>query len=452
MIVERGIQMLDTGEKSSVTTFLRYSIPCILGMFLTSFIIVVDGIFIGWKVGKNGLAAVNLTLPVLYVLLAITTLIGVGGVTLAAQSLGAKENAKANYYFSFSLLTILVINVMLVGGFAVFQDEMIILLGAKGILYPYVKDFLGVLLYFYIFMMLNIAFSMFIRAEGKPQLSLVFGVAGNIINILLDYVFIARWEWGMSGAALASGIATLLPFLFGLWYFLKSKSVYQFCKFSITFCDFKNILKNGAAECIAQISVSITTILFNRVLLERMGVNGVAALTIIGYVMFIHNMIITGMAIGIHPVISYHFGAKKVEVITRLLTTAVKVVMMVGIFLFIVSLTGAEKIIGVFSGENRELLSIGKMGLRCFSMAFLLSGYNIIATAFFTSIGETTAAALVSVLRSLVLLVVFLMVLPYILGDMGIWFTAPLTEMVTFIVAYFLMNRTQAKLAAGKQG
>lgn len=433
--------------KSIVNTFLIYSIPTIIGLFLTSFIIIVDGIFIGWKMGENGLAAVNLTLPVLYILLAVTTTIGVGGVTLATQNLGANQYDRANYYFSFSLATILVITAIEVLILAVFLDEIVLLLGASGVVYQYVKDFLGVLLYFYLFSMINIAFSMFIRAEGKPQMSLIFGLIGNIINVILDYVFIMKLEWGMSGAALASGLAVLLPFLFGTYYFLTNKSVYRFCKFNVKLSEFKNILINGAAEFISQISISITTAIFNVVLLKRVGVNGVAALTIIGYVLFIHSMIVTGVAVGIHPVISYNFGAKNFRVIFEFMAIAVKAVTLVGLLIFVLSLAAPTAIISVFSRENTELLLIGEFGLRCFSVAFLLSGYNFIATVFFTSIGETKIAAIVSSLRSLILIVIFLMVLPNIFGDRGIWITTPLAEVITFVVAYSLVNRLKGKLS-----
>lgn len=439
--------MLETNkDKSIVKIFLSYSIPTIIGLFLTSFIIIVDGIFIGWKIGENGLAAVNLTLPVMYLLLALTTTIGVGGVTLATQSLGAKQNDRAKYYFSFSLAAILAINVIIVILLAVFMDEIVVLLGSKGVMYQYVKDFLGVLKYFYLFSMLNIAFSMFIRAEGKPGLSLFFGVSGNVINLILDYVFILRLEWGMSGAALASGIAVLLPFLCGLGYFLTNRSVYRFVKFTADWHDFRAILLNGSAEFISQISVSITTAVFNLLLLERMGVNGVAAMTIIGYVFFVHSMIITGVAVGIHPVMSYNYGAKNTEIIFKLLTVAIKAVSLVGVLLFVVSFAAPEIIIGIFSKGNDELLQIGKFGLQCFSLAFLLNGYNFIAAVFFTSIGKAKTAALVSCLRSLVLVVTFLMVLPPIFGDIGIWLTTPLAEVVTFVVAYLFLNSYKGKL------
>lgn len=440
--------MSDKAKKAGVVkTFLNYTIPCIIGLFFTSFIVVVDGIFIGWKIGETGLAAVNLTLPVLYIFLSVTVLIGVGGVTLSAQSLGAKQNDKANYYFSFSLFAIAIVEASIAAVIGLFPDEIVGLLGAKGIVQQYVKDFLGVLVYFYLFMMMNMAFSMFIRAEGKPQLALAFGLTGNILNIILDYMFIMRLDWGMKGAGLASGIAVLLPFLFGLCYFAAYRSAFRFCKFDISMDDLRNMLMNGAAECIAQISVSITTFMFNLVLLERMGVNGVAALTVIGYVLFIHNMIVTGIAVGIHPAISYQFGAKNLEVIFRLLALAVKVVFWIGFLLCMAACFFAEDIVGMFSRENGEFLRIGAQGLRWFSLAFALSGYNMIATAFFTSIGEAKTAALVSVLRSLILVVAFLMVLPYLFGDTGIWITLPLTEAVVFGVAYCRMNSFKGKLS-----
>jgi len=433
-------------EKNLIKTFFNYSIPCIIAMFLTSFIIIVDGIFIGWKVGESGLAAINLTLPLMYILLAATLLIGVGGVTLAAQSLGAKQKSQANYYFSVALIGVLIVDTIIVLLITAFLKDIVLLLGAHGIVQEYVMDFLRVMVYFYVFMMLNMVFSMFIRAEGKPQLSLFFGISGNILNIILDYIFIMELGWDMRGAALASGLSALVPCLFGLLYFFANKSVYQLTKFRPNFVDFKNILLNGSAEFIAQISISITIFAFNRILMERIGINGVAAQMIIGYIVFMQSMVLTGIAIGIHPLISYHFGAKNMNIIFKLLGISLKAVCAVGLVVCIVSLVYAENIIHIFSLNNKELLSIGKLGLRIFSLAFLLNGYNIIAIAFFTSIGKPKAALLVSILRSLVLILFFLWVLPNILGDIGIWLTTPLAETITCAIAYILVMKFKNEL------
>jgi len=442
----------DKQDEHIIKIFLSYSIPCIVGMLLTSFIIVVDGLFIGYQIGENGLAAINLTLPVMYILLAVTILIGVGGVTLAAQSLGAEKREEASYYFSFSLGTILLVDAVIIGILRLFSADVVVLLGAAGDVYGYVIDFFGVILYFYIFMMMNMAFSMFIRAEGKPQLSLFFGLAGNILNVILDYVFIINLDLGMRGAALASGIAVLLPFLFGAWYFLSKKSVFTISVFDINFAVFKNMLFLGSAEFIAQISISITTYIFNQVLFERLGVNGVAAFTVIGYVMFVECMILTGIAVGIHPLISFHFGAKNIGAIFRMFKTAAVAAFIVGVLVFAAVFTLSGKIVAIFARDNQELIRIGSIGLRIFSAAFIINGYNMMAAAFFTSIGEAKKAVLISSLHSLILTVGFLAVLPNIIGDTGIWLTTPLAETITFGLAYLMVIRSKMKLTANEIG
>jgi putative MATE family efflux protein len=297
-------------EQSMFKTFISYSIPCIIAMFLTSFITIVDGMFIGWKMGEKGLAAVNLTLPVLYILLAVTIMIGVGGITLGAQSLGRQNRERANHYFTLAVVVSVIVNITAMMVLLLFQEQIIKLLNAKGVLTGYVRDYLGTMTFFYVFMMANLIFSMFIRSEGKPQLSLLFGIVSNIINIILDYIFIMKLEYGMRGAAIASGLSVFIAFVIGIIYFLSKRSVFKFQKFNPNINDLKKMFFYGSAEFVAQISLSITTYLFNWVLLKRIGINGVAALSIVGYVSFIQNMVLSGIAVGIHPVISFLFGAK----------------------------------------------------------------------------------------------------------------------------------------------
>ncbi|HYH03506.1 MAG TPA: MATE family efflux transporter [Bacillota bacterium] len=443
--------MENISKQNLFKTFWSYCIPCIIGMFLTSFITVVDGIFIGRKIGENGLAAVNLTLPVLYNLLAVTIMIGAGGVTLAAQSLGEKNRSRANHYFSLAVginvLFVLAATVILI----LFWDDIIPLLNAKGILSGYVRDYLGIMRYFYVFMMLNLTLSIFIRSEGKPQLSLVFGVVANILNIILDYWLIIRLNYGMKGAALASGISVLIPFLLGICYFLSRHSVYKFQKIRFRWVELTTMLFYGSAEFIGQISISFTTYLLNWLLLRTVGINGVAALTIVGYVSFIQNMIFTGIAVGIHPVISYHYGAKNAPVILGFLRIAQKVVTVVGMMIFLAVLLAGNVIVQFFAGDNLVLQHIASHALKLFAISFLLSGFNIIAAAYFTSLGEARQAATISILRSLVLIIILVWILPMFIGEAGIWLTPPVTEFLTFIVAYLWVKKSQSTLAAWGQ-
>lgn len=426
----------NTQNKSLLKTFLQYAIPCTIGMFLTSFITVVE----------KGLAAVNLTLPVLYVLLGITIMVGVGGVTLAMQSMGEKNLMRANQRFTFTVTLNAVVNIAIVALIGLFLENVLYLLNARGELFTYVKDYLGTMVFFYGFMMMNITLGMFIRGEGKPQLSLMFGILANIVNIILDYMFVIRLDYGMKGAALASGLSVLTAFALGIVYFLSGKSAFRFSRIRFDTDDFKSILFNGSSEFIGQIAISITTYFFNVVIIRRIGVNGVAAFTIVGYLSLIQYMVLTGIAQGIHPLISYSFGAKDRDTITKLLAIGIKAALLVGAVAFCLSFAATEGIIRIFSGGNSELMRIAKYGLRLFSITFLISGYNVVASAYFTSLGDAKTSALVSMLRSLVLISIFIFTLPYILGEPGIWLATPLTEAVTLVVSYICISRSKAKL------
>lgn len=436
----------DKSKKGLMKTFFNYSIPCIIGMFFTSFITIVDGIFIGNKLGGSGLAAINLTLPVLYLLLGISIMIALGGVTLATQNLGAKEFERARQRFSFTLFLNVVAILVIVLLLRLFLDDVVYMLNAKGQLQEYVRDYLGTILFFYVFMTTNIIFSSFIRGEGKPQLSLFFGVAGNIINIVLDYLFIIKLDYGIKGAAFASGIAVVVPFLLGFFYFLRGKSVFRLVKFTFEIGDLRNILFNGFSEFVGQISIGVTTYLFNYVILKRIGVEGVAAFTIMGYVAFIQYMILTGIAQGVNVLVSYSYGARDRDTIMELLSIALKSVIAVGVLSFIISFTATEGVVRMFVGDQSGIVEIAKGGLRIFAFMFLLNGYNFIASAYFTSLGDAKTSAAIALLRSIVLLSVFILVLPHILGDMGIWLAAPLTEAVTLILSYASIAKSKEQL------
>jgi Na+-driven multidrug efflux pump len=295
-------------------------------------------------------------------------------------------------------------------------------------------------------MMLNMTFSMFIRSEGKPVLSLFFGVAGNLINILLDYLFIFRFNLGMHGAALASGISVLIPCCCGFIYFNSRHSVYKFTCFRFYWSDICKMLANGSAEFVAQISGAIIIYVLNWVLVKRIGTIGVAAMTIVGYVSFFQSMILTGIAIGIHPVISFHYGARDYRRILDMLSISLKTVVIIGIIFCLSSWLISGAIVNLFSGNSTALFKIATDGLKLYSFIFILNGYNIIATAYFTSLRDAKVAAFISILRNLVLINFFILLLPAVMGNSGIWLAGPVTEVLTFVVSAFFILNSKKKL------
>lgn len=436
-------------ESKPAAQLFSYSIPAIVGMLLTSGIVIVDGLFIGNIIGGKGLASVNLTLPVLYLFLGIAIMIGVGGSVKAGHSLGAGKQDQANNHFSSTIvLAVIIISSLTLLCFLLF-DPLSRIINSNQELSPFVKDYLGTILWFYPALMVNIVFSIFMRAQGNPALSLFFGVVGSLLNVVLDYIMIAHLKMGLQGAALASGISVIIPMCCGIFYFLSGRSVLQFVKFSWNWQNMGQILYNGSSEMIAQLSIGFTTWVFNIVILSRLGIDGVAVYTIVGYIAFVQFMIITGFAIGLGPIVGYSFGAGKTEHIKRIMKIALISGLITGGICWIFVLFASNTIATSFSSGNSNIIILAESGFVLFSAAFLLNGFNTLIAAYFTSIGNAKVSVAIAFLRGLLLINLFVLILPKFMGDTGIWVSYPLAELVTLIFAVVVMKQSYRNYAIG---
>lgn len=434
-------------ESRPAVQFFSYSIPSIVGMLLTSGIVIIDGLFIGNIIGKTGLAGVTLTLPVLYLFLGVTIMIGVGGSVMAGHALGAGNQVQADRYFSLTtVLAAMVITGLTVFCFLLF-DTLLEKLNPDREVNRFVRIYLSTILWFYPAMMMNIVFTIFLRAQGNPGLSLLFGVAGNTLNVFLDYFMIARWGMGLRGAALASGISVIIPMCLGLVYFLSRYAVLQFAKFSWRWRDIGRMFFNGSSEMIVQLSTGVTTGVFNWVLISRMGVDGVAAYAIVGYVAFVQIMIVTGFATGLGPIVGYYFGAGKKDHIQRVLRIALISAFITGVFCWAAVFFFPAAIAALFSPGSGNIKNLAESGFALFSAAFLLNGFNILITAYFTSIGNAKISLAISAMRGLILVNMFALVLPLFMGHAGIWASYPLAELVTLIFAIGFMRQSHKAAA-----
>lgn len=429
-------------ESKPAVQFFSYSIPAILGMLLTSGIVIIDGLFIGNIIGKTGLASVNLTLPVLYLFLGVAIMIGVGGAVKAGHALGAGNQNQANRHFSSTIVLAVIIITALTLLCFLFFDPLLEKINTNRELSQFVELYLGTILWFYPAMMVNIVFSIFMRAQGKPGLSLFFGVVGSGLNIVLDYIMIARWGMGVHGAALATGISVIIPMCCGILYFLSGRSVLQFVKFSWEWRDMGQILFNGSSEMMGQLSAGFTIWVFNMVILSRMGIEGVAAYTIVGYVAFVQIMIITGFATGLGPIVGYSFGAGKTDHIKRIMRIALISGFVTGFICWAVVLFSSTTIAASFSPGNGSVITLAESGFSLFAAAFLLNGFNILITAYFTSIGKAGISVVIASLRGLLLINLFVLTLPIFMGNAGIWISYPLAELVTLLFAIMFMKQS----------
>ncbi|MCT4507193.1 MAG: MATE family efflux transporter [Tepidibacter sp.] len=322
---------LELIEKQPLQHILKYSIPSIIAMILSSLVSIVDGYFVSKSIGKDALAAINLGLPILFVFLAVGIMIGAGGGSLAGRRLGEKNIDKSINCFNQTLVTGMIAFTLLSISFTLMLKPIIYHVGLESNIRDIIKLYYGIMLWVYPFMMLNIILGMFLRCEGKPNLFMMNTLITTILNILLDYVFIVILQQGIKGVAYASEIAVIVGTIIMIAYFVSSKTLFHFKKYEFIKEDLKQTLTNGSSELIGQLSSSITLFIMNAVIMKRMGLIGVAGMTIIGYSRYIYNMIVVGFGQGISPMISYSFGAKKYNVGVILRKYTSRIVLFLGL-------------------------------------------------------------------------------------------------------------------------
>lgn len=429
---------------------LRFVFPSIVMMVFTSIYGVVDGLFVSNFAGKDAFAAVNLIFPFIMVLGAVGFMIGTGGTAIVAKTLGEGDKKKAKEYFSFLVYTTIVFGAIIAILGIAFLRPMAQLLGAEGVMVDYCVRYARIiLLALPAFMLQNIFQSFFVSAE-RPQLGLFVTVAAGVTNIVLDYLLVGVLAWGLEGAAIATAMSQavggIVPFLY---FAFPNTSALKLTKTRIYMSVLWKTCSNGMSELLGNISMSVVSMLYNFKLIEVAGNNGLAAYGVIMYLQFVFVSIFIGYAIGAAPIVSYNYGAgneielKGVFKKSLILMVGTGVAMMIGSFLL------SEPLSKVFVGYDKTLLDMTIRGFKLFSVAFLMCGVNIFASSFFTALNNGVVSAVLSVLRTVVFQVIFVLLLPIVWGLDGIWFSSPATEIVSAAVAvvFFVAMRKKYKYA-----
>lgn len=429
---------LEKIKQNTAGTILRFSIPAIIAMALTSLITVVDGFFIGNYVGGEGIAAVNLGLPIIYLFLSIGLMVSVGGAAIAQMSLGAGELGACNQIFRQTIATTVVFSVLTGLAVALFFEPMLDFLGAEGQVRDYFKSYYGVLLFELAVMVVNSSLGMFIRGEGNPQFYMKVNIVSVLTNIVLDDVFSTVFPIGIVGIAIASFLSALVSLAFMLYFFLKKAKGYHFGAFSFSASVLKRTLLNGCSEFIGEMSTGIAMFAYNFVIMRTIGVDGVTAFTIVGYVAYVFSMIVVGFGQGASPLISFSYGAKERELARRIRKKTNAFVFAIGVVTFLLMTLLADWYGGLFvrNGGVREMV---RYGMVIFTTSFFFSGMNAITSFYFTSIGRALESAVISLSRGLVVLLICIFALPAYLGMTGVWLAAPVTEVVTVFISLGLV-------------
>lgn len=415
---------------------LRFTFPTVIMMVFTSIYGVVDGFFVSNFAGKTPFAAINLVMPFVMILGGMGFMIGTGGTALVSLVLGEGNREKANRYFSMMIYLTLILGIILSAAGIIFMRPVATFLGATPemmtdcVLYGRV-----VISFTTAFMLQNVFQSFFIAAE-RPKLGLAATVAAGLVNMSLDALFVGAFRWGVSGAALATGLSQCVGGILPLIYFIRPNT--SLLRLVRTRLELKPLLRactNGSSELMSNISISIVSIIYNFQLLKYVGEIGVSAYGILMYVQFIFIAIFIGYSIGSAPVISYHYGAGNHAELQNMLKKSGILTGTSGIVLTASAFLLASPLAKIFVGYDAELFELTSHAFRLYAFSFLLAGFNIFLSSFFTALNNGAISAAISFMRTLLFQTASVLILPIFLGIDGIWWAITVAEVCACILS-----------------
>lgn len=434
---------IQLSEHFTYKKLLRFVLPSIVMMIFTSIYGVVDGLFVSNYVGKTAFAAVNLVMPLLMMLSALGFMMGTGGSAIVAKTLGEGDKERADRYFS------MMVYVTLAGGVAltvlglVFLRPIVIVLGAEGEMIGECLIYGRISLASLTFFMVQNVFQSFFVAAEKPHMGLGVMVAAGVTNMVLDYLFIVVFRWGIAGAAAATAAGETVGGIVPLIYFSrKNTSLLQLTKTRVKGKILLKASTNGSSELMTNLSMSLVNMLYNVQLMKLAGEDGVAAYGVIMYVNFIFLATFIGYSIGSAPIVGYHFGARNHSELKNLFQKSMRLIGGWGVLLMLLAFVLSGPLAQFFVGYDTELLAMTRHGLRLYALAFLVSGFNIYGSAFFTALNNGLVSAVISFLRTLVFQMAAVLILPRLLGLNGIWLAILVAELLALgVTLQFFMRK-----------
>lgn len=430
------MEEIQLSEHFNYRKLLRFTLPSIVMMVFTSIYSVVDGIFVSNFVGKTPFAAINLIMPFLQMLGIVGLMLGTGGSALVAKTLGEGNREKANSTFSMLVYMLIATSVVLLILGKLYIREVAIWLGAEGDMIEHCVQYANVLLLALPAFVLQYAFQSFWVTADKPAMGLKVSIGAGIANIILDYVFIVPFDWGLDGAAYATLISQCIGGIVPIIYFARPND--SLLKLSRFHYDGKALLKactNGSSEMVTNLSMSIVCMLYNFQLMKYIGENGVAAYGVIMYTYFIPLSIFLGYSIGSAPIVSYHYGAQNKDELKSLFRKSLALLSIMGVVTTVVAVSLSAPLSKIFVGYDAQLYELTRHAFILYSLAYLLAGINIYASAFFTALNDGLVSAGISFSRTLVFECGAVMILPFLIGIDGIWLSILCAETLALIVS-----------------
>lgn len=441
--IKKGNNMtIQLSDHFTYKKLFRFTLPSIAMMIFSSIYGIVDGFFVSNFVGETAFAAVNFIMPFIMILGAFGFMFGTGGSALISKTMGEGDYKKANSLFSMIVYISAGVGIVIAVLGVVFIRPVASILGAEGEMLDSCVVYARIILCALPAFMLQMEFQSFFITAEKPQIGLVVTIASGVTNMVLDGLFIAVFNWGVSGAAFATAISQLIGGIIPiLYFFCKNSSVLRLSKAEF---DGKALLKtctNGSSELMSNVSMSLVGMLYNVQLLKYAGEWGVSAYGVLMYVSMVFMAAFIGYSIGTAPITSYHYGAENYNELKSLLKKSLVIIATCSIVMVILGEVLAVPLSKIFVGYNPNLLSLTTRAFFIYSFSFLFSGIAIYGSSFFTALNNGPVSAIISFLRTLVFQVAAVLILPMLFEIDGIWLSIIVAELmaagvtVIFIIA-----------------
>ncbi len=417
-----------------------FILPSIVMMVFTSIYGVVDGYFVSNYAGKSAFAAVNLIMPFIMIVGGLGFMFGTGGSALVAKTLGEGKNKKACEIFTLIVLTAFIVGIVCSFVSILFIRPVTLFLGATGNMVSLCIRYGRIVLFALPMFMLQNMFQSFLITAEKPNLGLIVTLIAGVTNMVLDYLLVGVFRWGVEGAALATSISQLIGGIIPVFYFISSQDcLLRFVKPKMNLRALFHTCTNGSSELVTNISISVVSVLYNFQLIEYAGENGIAAYGVLMYVNFIFIAIFIGYSIGSAPIIGYNYGAQNHKELKNVFRKSMIIMSGLGIALTLLSLLLAKPMALLFVGYDQILCDMTYQAFMIYSYSFFFCGFGIFSSSLFTALNNGVVSALLSGLRTLVFQVLCIMIIPKYFGLNGIWCSVIVAEGLACIISFIFI-------------
>lgn len=411
--------------------FLSFVVPSVISMVLVGIQGMVDGIFLGNFQSTNAMASVNIANPYMQLVLGCSFILCTGTLSYLGRTLGEKNIEQAKNIFKTAAVSVIAISFAILALGLLFHHGIARFLGANAVLFHDTSRYIAVLAPFVPIISFMLFCGFLCRLIEKPHLYLIATICSLLSNILMNAIFIIGLHWGVSGAALATGLSYTLSLLIVIWPFFSQKTTVTVFSGKFQRQLLKSIIYNGSSEGINYLATALILFLFNRTFLRYAGEDGVAAFTAINYIGTFISTVIFGVSDGIGSILSCNYGAGNLHRVKKTFRAAVIINFLLGCSVCIILFLHSGALVNLFVSKNPSAAQMAAAGARIYAFGFLFSGFNILRSGYYTSLGNALLSVVIAANRGILFVIIGITFLPLFLDLNGVWATLPFAECMT---------------------